>query len=188
MKLSKRGWEKQVMARKSNGSLRFINNSRAHSSQRAKKSLIVSCSRQINPVLPVAILTDSEGRYVPFCNFPTKKGIAKKPEICQSKGCEYYRRLHVNLDNGQEVEARWGVSESSLVEGSNGHSTKVRYCGKREARVLLMEPRRDGGDNAYLAFCDIARLPAIPLGDDEVCLGGCCKCYKGLFIGGNGKD
>jgi len=160
---------------------------RVNGVQGVKGKGVRDCPKKINSVFPVRMQVDSDGRYVPFCNFSKKSGVVRTPQVCEADDCQYYERLHVKLDNGQEAEASWAVLESSLQDGRNGHGLRIAYCGKRKTQILLIEPRRDMDNKKYLAFCDFSGLPAIPLGEG-VCLGGCCDCYKGLYIGGNGKN
>lgn len=46
-------------------------------------------------VLKLRLLRDSQGFYLPYCDYEWHKGISKTPDICESRDCIHYFKLYV---------------------------------------------------------------------------------------------
>ena len=42
------------------------------------------------------IKKDSEGRYIPYCDFGYHQGLVRKPEVCEQRECSHYYKLYIN--------------------------------------------------------------------------------------------
>ena len=40
-------------------------------------------------------LKDSEGRYLPYCDFSMHQGVSKTPEVCEKRECTYYKKVYI---------------------------------------------------------------------------------------------
>ncbi len=46
-------------------------------------------------ILKYKPLKDQKGRYIPYCDFRSHKGISKTPEICEQRKCKNYYKLYI---------------------------------------------------------------------------------------------
>ena len=42
-------------------------------------------------------LRDSNGRYIPYCDFGAHQGIVRNFELCEARDCKDYRKLYIYL-------------------------------------------------------------------------------------------
>ena len=41
------------------------------------------------------IVSDSQGKYLPYCDFGYHRGLIVAEEVCQQRHCRYYHKLYI---------------------------------------------------------------------------------------------
>ena len=63
--------------------------------QRYHKDGLVSKVLKISPKL---ILTDEQGKYIPYCDYSWHKGIVKDISVCETRHCNHYQKYRLQTE------------------------------------------------------------------------------------------